>query len=48
MKIEKYEFPENLLYDKRHFWIRDDGDVLTMGITDFASEVKWEEMVSVN
>ena len=46
MKIEKYEFPENLLYDKRHFWIRDDGDVLTMGITDFAQQIAGQFIVA--
>ena len=29
-------FPENLLYTKDHEWVRLDGDVATVGITDFA------------
>jgi glycine cleavage system H protein len=29
-------FPENLLYTKEHEWVRLDGDVATVGITDFA------------
>ena len=28
--------PENLKYTKDHEWIQIDGDVLTIGITDFA------------
>jgi glycine cleavage system H protein len=30
------EFPEDLLYTKDHEWVRIDGDVATVGITDFA------------
>ena len=29
-------FPDNLRYTKDHEWIRIDGDVATVGITDFA------------
>lgn len=29
-------FPENLLYTKDHEWVRLEGDVATVGITDFA------------
>ena len=39
MKIEKYEYPDELYYDKHHFWIKDEGDVLTMGVTDFAQNL---------
>jgi glycine cleavage system H protein len=28
--------PENLLYSKEHEWVRVDGDVATIGITDYA------------
>ncbi|MDX1906681.1 MAG: glycine cleavage system protein GcvH [Bacteroidia bacterium] len=28
--------PENLLYTKEHEWVRLDGDIATIGITDFA------------
>jgi len=30
------EFPSNLRYTKDHEWIRLDGDIATIGITDFA------------
>lgn len=29
-------FPDNLLYTKDHEWVRLEGDVATIGITDFA------------
>ena len=29
-------FPENLRYTKDHEWIRTEGDIATVGITDFA------------
>ena len=28
--------PENLLYSKEHEWVKVDGDVATVGITDYA------------
>jgi glycine cleavage system H protein len=30
--------PEGLLYSKEHEWVKVDGDVATVGITDFAQE----------
>lgn len=30
--------PQHLKYTEDHEWIRDDGDVFTVGITDFAAE----------
>ena len=30
------EFPSNVRYTKDHEWIRLDGDIATVGITDFA------------
>ena len=29
-------FPEDLKYSKEHEWIKVDGDIITIGITDFA------------
>lgn len=34
----KMNFPENLLYTKDHEWIRIEGDVCYIGITDFAQK----------
>jgi len=31
-------FPEDLLYSREHVWLRVDGYMATMGITDFAQE----------
>ncbi len=36
MKIQGYNIPEDLYYDKDHFWVRIDGDLLVMGMNDFA------------
>ena len=30
--------PENLLYTKEHEWVKVDGDVATIGITDYAQD----------
>ncbi len=30
--------PENLLYTKEHEWVKVDGDVATVGITDYAQD----------
>ena len=42
MKIDKYEFPDDLYYDKNHFWARVDGDIVTMGATEFTSKLAGE------
>jgi glycine cleavage system H protein len=31
-------FPEDLFYSREHIWIRVDGDMATLGITDYAQE----------
>ncbi len=36
MKLQGYDLPEDLYYEKNHFWVRDDGNVLVMGMDDFA------------
>jgi len=30
------EFPEGLLYTETHEWVRDEGDQVTIGLTDYA------------
>ncbi len=32
------EFPEDLKYTKEHEWVREDGDTVTIGITDYAQD----------
>lgn len=39
-------FPEDLLYSREHIWVRIDGDMATMGITDCAQE-RLGEILSV-
>ena len=36
MDIRGYNMPEDLYYEKNHFWVRDDGEILIMGMDDFA------------
>ena len=31
MEIEGYNFPDELWYDKNHFWARIEGDTVVMG-----------------
>ena len=31
-------FPEDLLHSREHIWVRVDGDMATLGITDYAQE----------
>lgn len=36
MDIRGYNMPEDLYYEENHFWIRDEGEILVMGMDDFA------------
>jgi len=38
--------PDDLLYSREHIWVRVDGDLATIGITDYAQE-NFGEVVSV-
>lgn len=42
MKIEGYEFPDDLYYDLNYNWAKVEGNVVTQGITDFAQGVAGE------
>ncbi len=42
MEIEGYSFPDDLYYDKNHFWARVDGDVVVMGTTDMTQQMAGE------
>ena len=42
MQVENYNMPDELYYEENHFWIRDDGDVLVMGMDDFAQRLAGE------
>jgi glycine cleavage system H protein len=39
MEMEGYVFPDDLWYDKNHFWARIEGDTVIMGTTDFAQKL---------
>jgi glycine cleavage system H protein len=39
MEMEGYFFPDDLWYDKNHFWARIEGDSIVMGTTDFAQKL---------
>ena len=39
MEIQGYYLPDDLYYDENHFWIRDEGDILVMGMDDFAQKM---------
>jgi glycine cleavage system H protein len=39
-------FPDDLFYSREHIWVRVDGDLATIGITDYAQE-NLGEVVSV-
>jgi glycine cleavage system H protein len=51
MKIDKYSFPDDLLYDKEHNWARIEGNVVTIGMTDFgqalAGDIVYAEVPKV-
>ncbi|MEK6534088.1 MAG: glycine cleavage system protein GcvH [Thermodesulfobacteriota bacterium] len=40
-------FPDDLLYSREHVWVRVDGDIATIGITDHAQE-KLGEILSLD
>jgi glycine cleavage system H protein len=39
MDIEGYEFPEGLYFEKNHFWARVEGDLVVMGMNDYAQKM---------
>ncbi len=42
MEIEGYEFPEGLYYEQNHFWARVEGDLVVMGMSDYAQKMAGE------
>lgn len=39
MQIQGYDMPDDLYYDEHHFWVRAEGDILVMGMDDFAQQL---------
>jgi glycine cleavage system H protein len=46
MEIQGYYMPDELYYEENHFWVRAEGDLLVMGMDDFAQQMA-EEIVYV-
>jgi len=42
MEIQGYKMPEDLHYEEHHFWVRREGDILVMGMDDFAQQMAGE------
>ncbi len=42
MKIDKYEFPDELLYDREHNWVRIESSVAAIGLSDFGQDLAGE------
>ncbi len=38
MQYDDNQYPDELYYDKRHFWARVEGDSVTMGMTEYATK----------
>ena len=39
MEIQGYNLPDDLYYEENHFWVRPEGDIVIMGMTDFAQNM---------
>jgi len=39
MEIQGYHLPDDLYYEENHFWLREDGDLLVMGMDDFGQKM---------
>ena len=39
MEIQGYQMPEDLYYEKNHYWVCIEGDILIMGMDDFAQKM---------
>ena len=39
MDIKGYNIPEDLYYEKNHYWVKVEGDLLVMGMDDFAQRL---------
>jgi glycine cleavage system H protein len=42
MEIEGYNMPDDLYYDENHFWVKDEGDLIVMGMDDFGQKMAGE------
>ena len=42
MEIQGYCLPDDLHYEENHFWVKEEGDVMVMGMDDFAQQMAGE------
>lgn len=42
MEIHGYRMPDELYYEENHFWVKQEGDLLVMGMDDFAQKMAGE------
>jgi len=42
MEIQGYNMPDDLYYEENHFWVKQEGDVVVMGMDDFALKMAGE------
>lgn len=39
MKIDEYEMPDDLYYHEEHLWAKKEGDLVVIGVNDFAQKM---------
>lgn len=42
MEIKEYSIPEDLYYEENHYWVKQEGDLLVIGMDDFAQKMAGE------
>jgi glycine cleavage system H protein len=42
VEIQGYKMPDDLHYEENHFWVKEEGDLLVMGMDDFAQVMAGE------
>ena len=42
MEIQGYKLPDDWYYEKHHYWVNMEGDILVMGMDDFAQQMAGE------
>ena len=42
MEIQGYNLPDDLHYEENHFWVKEEGDLMVMGMDDFARQMAGE------
>ena len=48
MELQGYNLPDDLYYEENHFWVRDDGDLLVMGMDDFAQNGRGDRLCATS